>query len=95
MDLFKNIIIKLNTIYENVEALIGPISDIEQQKKNRTLMKCQNWIDFKTISIKFQYNIDTDNKLLRDKFCFDWKKNWILKKFNLLILYDFVYKLNN
>lgn len=57
MDLFKNIIIKLNTIYENVEALIGPISDIEQQKKNRTLMKCQNWIDFKTISIKFQYNI--------------------------------------
>lgn len=44
MDLFKNIIIKLNTIYENVEALIGPISDIEQQKKkkNRTLMKCQN-----------------------------------------------------
>lgn len=57
MDLFKNIIIKLNTIYENVEALIGPISDIEHQKKNRTLMKCQNWIDFKTISIKFQYNI--------------------------------------
>lgn len=44
MDLFKNIIIKLNTIYENMEALIGPISDIEQQKKkkNRTLMKCQN-----------------------------------------------------
>lgn len=33
MDLFKNIIIKLNTIYENVEALIGPISDIEHQKK--------------------------------------------------------------
>lgn len=29
MDLFKNIIIKLNTIYENVEALIGPINDIE------------------------------------------------------------------
>lgn len=29
MDLFKNIIIKLNTIYENVEALIGPVNDIE------------------------------------------------------------------
>lgn len=29
MDLFKNIIIKLNTIYENVEALIDPINDIE------------------------------------------------------------------
>lgn len=29
MDLFKNIIIKLNTIYENVEALIGPTNDIE------------------------------------------------------------------
>lgn len=36
MDLFKNIIIKLNTIYENMEALIGPISDIEQQKKKKT-----------------------------------------------------------
>lgn len=37
MDLFKNIIIKLNTIYENLEALIGPISDIEQQKKKQNV----------------------------------------------------------
>lgn len=41
----------------------------------------------KQILKQFQsnFNIDADNKLLHDKFCFDWKKNWILKKFNLLI----------
>lgn len=33
------------------------------------------WNNFNQI---LTLHIDADNKLLREKFCFDWKKNWIL-----------------
>lgn len=58
MDLFKTIIVKLNIIYENVEALIDSIDCIEKHKKKKqNVNEMPKLSDFKTISIKFQYSI--------------------------------------
>lgn len=59
MDLFKSIIVKLNIIYENVEALIGSVNCIEKykKKKKQNVNEMPKLSDFKTISIKFQYSI--------------------------------------